>query len=63
MMPCFFPNPTCFFMYFSQMPAFEALLPAYYSHGKFSSFARQLNYYGKGKLIALVPCGLAERSE
>lgn len=30
-----------------QLPAFEALLPSYYGHGKFPSFARQLNYYGK----------------
>ena len=53
MTPCFFPALICFWMDFSQLPAFEALLPAYYNHCKFSSFARQLNYYGKVDLLLL----------
>ena len=63
MMPCFFSALLCFWMDVSQLPAFEALLPVYYNHCKFSSFSRQLNYYGKVdlSLFALVPCGLADR--
>ena len=42
-----------FVVYNLQLSMFEALLPTYYGHGKFSSFTRQLNYYGMVDFVFL----------